>query len=92
MNKKSNLEKLLLELFENEKEISGDENPETEVISAGHPEMPSGTISDDAMSAWLASTYGATGEVSSELNEQIEEETFENIEEKNASQGISIKI
>lgn len=91
MNKKSNLEKLLLELFENEKEII-DQNPEPQVISAGQPSEPAQTMSDDDMSAWLASTYGGTMEVSSGLNEQLGEEAFEGIEENPSAQGISLKI
>jgi hypothetical protein len=44
------------------------------------------------MSAWLASTYGGTMEVSSGLNEQLGEEAFEGIEENPSAQGISLKI
>ena len=90
VKKKSNLELLLLELFEAEKEIL-DQNPDPEIISAGHP--GSGFIDgdpDDEMASWLASEYGIN-EASFGLKEQLEEETFENVEENTAT-GISIKI
>jgi hypothetical protein len=90
VNKKSNLEKLLKELFENEKEIL-DQNPDPEIVNAGQPEVVS-SISDDDMSAWLAATYGGNSESSNGLNEEVTEETFENIEENSGTQGVSVKI
>ncbi|NBP56150.1 hypothetical protein EBU71_06370 [bacterium] len=92
VNKKSNLEKLLQELFE--KEIQ-DQNPEAEIVSAGHPNIATETMSDNAMSAWLVSTYGGTTNVpnvSAELNEQLAEDMFENIEEKTNASSITVKI
>jgi len=88
VNKKSNLEKLLKELFENE---ILDQNPDTEIVNAGKPEVVT-SISDDDMSAWLAATYGGISESSNGLNEEVTEETFENIEENSGTQSVSVKI